>query len=312
MAPAITVCILNYQRKQCLRRSLEAVLAQSYPALEILVVDNASTDGSAEMVRQDFPRVKLLQMRDNLGCSARNHALEAADSDIVVTLDNDVILDADQPGALAAIAETFSARARLACMNFKILDSEGRLSQHDWCHPRDFRRFADEEFPTDYVLEGACALRRSAFRHAGGYWAPLFLGHEGLDLALRFLDDDYELIYSPQIRVTHLISNESRPPSRIYYNFTRNSIWLAIRHHRPWPAARAVAYDLGLMAFSSIRAGQAPSYLRGLADGLLGSTSALKSRRPLKASTYDKLRSIRSLEPSFFQKARRHWQEQPI
>lgn len=308
--PPVTISVLNYQRKETLRLVLERALAQNYPELEVLVVDNASEDGSDRMVEEEFPTVRLLRLPQNIGCAARNAGVAAAKGEFVITLDNDVLLTT--PDDARTAVEILERYPSAACVNFKILDSEGNLSRRDWCHPRDWRRFADEEFLTDYVLEGASAFRREAFEQAGGYWAPYLIGHEGLDLALRLLEEGYDLVYSPQVRVRHLAARSARPPSRIYYIYTRNSIWLSLRNHRPLAVLRAIAMDLLLMAFSSARARQWGSYLRGLRDGLIGSPRALASRRPLSRATYRKLRQIERLEPSLLEKARRHWRERPI
>jgi GT2 family glycosyltransferase len=308
-SPTLSVSILNYQRRETLRLCLERVFAQKHPRFEVLVVDNASTDGSREMVTTDFPAGRLVALPHNVGCAARNAGVEAARAPIVVTIDNDVILD--HPGALGKIEAVFAARPRLAGVNFQILDGEGRLSRRDWCHPRPLEE-ADEPFETDYVLEGACAVRREAFQAVGGYWEPLFLGHEGLDLALRLLDAGEELLYWPDIRVRHLTSVEARPSSRIYYTFTRNGIWIALRHHRPGRAAFEIIKDLAMMATSSVRAGEGRAFARGLLDGITKSRSALSSRRPLSRSTYRRLRGVRRNAPGVLAKARRHLRERPI
>ena len=310
MTVPVTISILNYQRKDTLRLALERALTQDYPDLEVLVVDNASTDGSDRMVEEEFPTVRLIRLPENIGCAGRNAGVAAAKGEIVVTIDNDVLLGA--PDAVRTAVKIFEQRPSVACINFKILDAEGNLSQHDWCHPRDWRLFADQEFLTDYILEGASAFRREAFGRIGGYWGPLLLGHEGVDLALRFLDAGYDLLYSPRVHVTHLVAPTARPQSRIYYTFTRNSIWVALRNHRPLAACRAITKDLALMAFSSAKARQWQSYLRGLGDGLKGIPGAVTSRHPLSRATYQKLRQLRSLQPSLLEKARRHWREQPI
>jgi GT2 family glycosyltransferase len=262
------------------------------------------------MVEEEFPEVRLVRLPENIGCAARNAGVAAAKGEIVVTIDNDVLLMT--PEDVRKAVEIFEAHPSVACVNFKILDAAGNLSTRDWCHPRDWRRFADQEFLTDYVLEGASAFRREAFERVGGYWAPLFLGHEGLELALRMLDAGYDLLYAPRIRVTHLVSAEARPSARIYYTFTRNSIWVALRTHRPFAAARAIANDLALMAFSSVRAGRSRDCLRGIRDGLRGLPRAVASRHPLSRATYRRLREIRSFQPSVIEKARRHWRERPI
>ncbi|MBI4241952.1 MAG: glycosyltransferase family 2 protein [Candidatus Rokubacteria bacterium] len=305
--PVVTVSILNYQRREILRRALERAVGQSYPALDVLVVDNASTDGSDRLVEREFPLVRLVRLPENIGCAARNAGVAAAKGEIVVTLDNDVLLTTADD--VRTIVDIFERRPSVACASFKILSETGGLSRRDWCHPRDWARFADEEFVTDYVLEGASAVRRDAFERVGGYWAPLFLGHEGLDLALRLLEAGHDLLYSPRVRVTHLVAAEARPSSRIYYTFTRNAIWVALRNRRGPDAARAIGRDLALMAFTSARAGQFRGYVRGLRDGLLGVPRALATRRPMSRATSRRLRHIRRLAPGLLAKVRRHLEE---
>ena len=307
--PAISLSILNHQRRETLRQCLERGVSQDHPAFEVLVVDNASTYGSDAMVGADFPAVRLIRMPRNVGCAARNAGVEAAHGRIVVTLDNDVLLEG--PDALRRIEALFATQPGLACANFRILDGEGRLSRRDWCHPRELSA-ASEPFPTDYVLEGACAFRRDAFLASGGYWEPLFLGHEGLDLALRLINAGSDLLYWPGVSVRHLVSAEARPSSRIYYTFTRNSIWIALRNHRVGAAVLAVAKDMVLMGVSSLRAGELGSFLRGAVDGINGIRTALATRQSLEAATYRRLRELRREAPGFVAKARRHLVERPI
>ena len=308
--PTVTITILNYQRQETLRLAIQSALRQVYPCLEVLVVDNASTDGSAQMVAETFPGVRLIQLPTNIGCAARNHGVAAARGDIVVTIDNDVLLTTPQD--VQTTVALFAQYPSVACIDFKILDADGGLSRRDWCHPRDWRDFADEEFLTDYVLEGACAFRRQTFEQVGGYWGPLFIGHEGHDLAYRLLGAGYDLLYSPRVQVTHLVSATARPSSRIYYTFTRNAIWVSLRNHRPTAAACDLAKYMGLMAFSALRAHQLRSYLRGLWDGLAGVPCAMASRSPLDAAAYRRLRRIRHLQPRVFEKIKRHVRERPI
>jgi GT2 family glycosyltransferase len=308
--PTVTISILNYQRRETLRLALEAALGQRYPRLEVLVVDNASTDGSDRLVEQEFPGVRLIRLHENIGCAARNAGVAAAKGEIVVTLDNDVLLD--DPDAVSRRTEVVARHPSAGCVNFLILDAEGRLSLRDWCHPRDWRGFAERQFFTHYVLEGASAFRRDAFERLGGYWAPLFIGHEGVDLALRMLDAGYDLLYTPDVKVRHLVSPEARPSSRIFYTFTRNAIWIAARHHRASTALRVIALDIGLMGFSALRAGHSKSFLLGLRDGLGGLRQALATRRRLRPETYSRLREVTRLRPSVVQRVRRHWKERPI
>ena len=308
--PCVTIVILNYQRRDTLCRTVAIARGQEYPNYEVLVVDNASTDGSGDMVEALFPDVRLVRLPVNIGCAARNHGVAAARGEIVVTIDNDVLLTS--PSDLRTVVELFRQHPSMACINFRILNAAGHLSRRDWCHPRRWSDAANEQFLTDYVLEGASAFRRRAFEKVGGYWAPLFIGHEGLDLAFRLLDAGYDLLYTPDVSVIHLVSATARPSSRIYYTFTRNCLWVALRNHRPLAAAQAILSDVALMAFSSGRARHWGSFFHGLWDGLVGIPQALSARSPLRMNTYDRLKAIRASEPTVIEKLRRHWREQPI
>lgn len=308
--PFVTIAILNYERKAALRGALRSALEQRYQNLEVLVVDNGSTDGSDRMVREEYPSVTLVRLEDNIGCAARNEGVRAARGDIVVTIDNDVRLVGTEcvPEIVARLMESGST----ACIDFKILTDQGELSYRDWCHPRDPNRFADTPFDTSYVLEGACAFRKRAFLEVGGYWHELFLGHEGLDLALRLLSAGYDLRYTPSIAIEHLVSTEARPSSRIYYSFTRNATWIAIRNHRALGALRMIATDWAMMGFSSLRAGELGAYLRGIKDAVLGAGRAFELREPMSDAGRAKLESIRRDAPSTFSKIKRHVLERPI
>jgi GT2 family glycosyltransferase len=305
-----SIAILNYQRRDVLRRALTAARRQRFSPLEVLAVDNASTDGSVEMVRAEFPDVRVVPLPENIGAAARNAGVAAAKGDIVFTLDNDVLFTTDDD--LERGLAVFDRHPRAAVIDFMIVGPDRRLSRRDWCHPRDAGQWAEREFATSYVLEGASACRRQAFLEAGGYWPPFFIGHEGWDLALRLLGRGYELVYTPDVRVQHLVDPSARPSSRIYYTFVRNAIWVALRNHRPRAAAASIAQDLLLMAFCAGRAGHLSAWARGVADGVRGARRALAGRHPLSADAYARLASLHAHRPGMLARARRHFREQLI
>jgi len=310
LSDTVTIAILNYQRRDALRRALAAAREQRWPSLEILAVDNASTDGSQDMVRDEFPDVHLVALPENIAAAARNEAVRAAKGEIVFTLDNDVLFTT--PDDVARGVAAFDRHPAAAVVNFKILGPDGGLSRRDWCHPRDLDRWADTEFLTDYVLEGASACRRQAFLEAGGYWPPLFIGHEGWDLALRLLDAGHELVYAPTVHVRHLVEATARPSSRIYYTFTRNAIWIALRTHRAGGAVGVIARDLMLMGFAAARAGEMAAWSRGVIDAMRGARRALATRRAMSTRTVARLRALRALKPSLAARAARHLRERLI
>jgi len=87
--PLVTVNILSYNRKDELRNTLTKVFAQDYKNIEVIVVDNASSDGSSEMVKNEFPSVQLIQMEKNIGIAGWNEGFKIAKGDYVLVLDDD-------------------------------------------------------------------------------------------------------------------------------------------------------------------------------------------------------------------------------
>ena len=310
MSLTASIAILNYQRRDALRRALEAARDQRHALLDVIAVDNASTDGSAEMVRDEFPDVRLVRLPENIGAAARNAGVAAAKGDVVFTLDNDVLFGT--PDDVSRALAVFERHPRAAVVDFMIVNATGALSRRDWCHPRDPDRWAEHEFATDYVLEGASACRRQAFLDSGGYWPPLFIGHEGWDLAFRLLDAGHELVYTPDVRVRHMVDPTVRPSGRIYYMYTRNAVWVALRNHRGRRALRSIAQDLALMGFAAVRAGELGAYRRALVDATRGARAALATRAPLSPATYARLRAIRALKPGLLARIRRHASERLI
>ena len=86
---AATVIVLTHNRSDLLRRGLESILAQRMEC-EVIVVDNGSQDGTAEMVRREFPKVQLVALAENTGIRGRNLGVQAAHGNVVLSLDDDI------------------------------------------------------------------------------------------------------------------------------------------------------------------------------------------------------------------------------
>ncbi len=125
-SPPASVIILSWNGKDYLQPCLEAVLAQDYSALEVIVVDNGSADGSADFVATHFPQVKLIRNPQNIGFAAGNNTgLRQAQGDALVLLNQDTVV---RPGWLAALcAELTDSTVGIA--GCKIFNADGTL-QH--------------------------------------------------------------------------------------------------------------------------------------------------------------------------------------
>ena len=94
----MTIVFLVYNRCEELRTSLQKMLEESdydRSLVDVIVVDNASTDGSSEMVRREFPQVRLIRREENCGVAGWNDGFEVATGDLVLVLDDDCYLPPD-------------------------------------------------------------------------------------------------------------------------------------------------------------------------------------------------------------------------
>jgi GT2 family glycosyltransferase len=303
-SPLVSIVILNYKRLTALELTLESVVAQKYANKEIIVVDNHSEEDVATVVRKYGSDIRLIETGKNLGgCGGRNVGIRAAQGEIVITLDNDVSFLT--PGAIDNVVRRFEDHSDYHVLAFQLRDAQsGELRLREWCHPRDWRTFANIPFPTHFFVEGAAAYRRYIFDSAGLYFEPLFIYNEGWDLGLRILNQGYRILYTPDIQVRHLMSPETRSMSRQHFLFTRNYIWIAYKDYPTWAGLRFVSFRMAMMGFFALRTGNLSSFFKGVWEGIRG--CAQIERKPVHRETLDYIDSLDRSRPNLFQRLARH------
>jgi O-antigen biosynthesis protein len=212
---AATVVIPNWNGRDLLEKyipSIRAALAGN-PANQILVVDNGSTDGSAEFLRQTFPDVDVLALPENLGFGGGSNAgFEAAKNDIVVLLNSDMRVAEDFLAPLLegfADPEVFAVSCQIFFTDPAKLREETGLTQAWWQDGslRVRHRIDDEVkdlFPCFYGGGGSCAFDRAKFLSLGGFdpiLAPFYL--EDTDLGFMAWKRGWKVLYQPRSVVYH-------------------------------------------------------------------------------------------------------------
>jgi GT2 family glycosyltransferase len=303
--PFVSIVVLNYKRLSALRQTLESVVAQRYSRKEIIVVDNHSEEDVAGLVRQFGSDIRLIELESNLGaCGGRNVGIRAAQGDLIITLDNDI--NFMSPDAVDTAVRLFDENPEYHVLAFQLRDPQtGELRIREWCHPKDWRQFANEQFATHFFVEGAAAYRRVVFERAGLYFEPLFVYHEGWDLGLRILDQGYRILYTPEIQVLHLMAPEGRGSnSRPFFLFTRNYIWVAYRDYPMLAGLKFLSFRLAMMAYFALRKGHFSAVLKGMRDGISGCRQI--RRAPVQTKTIKYVNSLESERPSFLVRLARH------
>jgi hypothetical protein len=118
--PLVTVNILSYNRKFELHHTLTKVYEQDYKKIEVILVDNASKDGSAEMVETQFPFVKLIRLKQNVGIEAWNNGMKIAKGEYVLVLDDDAYPEKD---SIVKAVNYFEHDVKTACITFNIINT---------------------------------------------------------------------------------------------------------------------------------------------------------------------------------------------
>jgi GT2 family glycosyltransferase len=304
MSRAVTISILTYKRHQHLKRALKSALPYADQVAEIIVVDNAAEPELKSLLAAEYPIVRYIAAPSNGGCEGRNIGLRASSTPIVITLDDDVELSS--PDCIAEVETAFSRDPRIACLNFTVTGTDGKVLERDWCHPRPISHAA-REFETHFILEGACALSRQKVLSVGGYPGEFFLGHEGVDLGYRLIGSGYRVLHTPRVSTTHHAAIEHRPDWRVYYYYTRNGIWAAYRSFPPAMAISRLLVYLATMGFFSLRAMQVPAFLRGCVDGVRGLSRM--DRRNLDSASLRHVREIRLERVPLFGRIQRRLRE---
>ncbi len=212
-APAITLCLVNFDGAHYLPKALDA--AQPHAQFsEILVADNASTDGSVSLLSSRYPHVRVLQLDRNRGpAGARNAALAAARSNLVLFQDNDVELT---PGCVAYLLAALRNSPGTLLVAPRVLYAHNpELVQYDSadCHflglmiTRNANRLAaliDHQPATTTSLVTSCfLLDRSRWDSATPFDESFGFNYEDHDFGVRACVRGHELLVEPRARVLH-------------------------------------------------------------------------------------------------------------
>jgi GT2 family glycosyltransferase len=191
--PSVTIVFLVFNRREQLRESLRRMLVESdydRDLVDAIVVDNASSDGSVAMVRDEFPQVRVIAHEANVGVSGFNAGFAAARGDWVLALDDDCYLPPD--GLRRAVEAATRHRADL--VSFKVVSSE-----------RPDHVFTDQ-FRTGLFAFWGCAvlIRRPVLDALGGYDPRIFVWANELELTVRLLDRGFRHLYLPDVAARHM------------------------------------------------------------------------------------------------------------
>lgn len=296
--PDVSIVVLNCNGRRWLEPCLTALLAQEDVVAEILLVDNASTDGSADFVAERFPAVGVVRLEENLGFAGGNNAgAAAARGRCLAFINNDTEADPRWAAALAAALDAHPGAglvtSRIVYLHDPtVLDSAGDgylraggAFKHGHGRPAS-------EYDASREVFGACGaafmVRREVFEQIGGFDEDLFLVYEDVDLAYRAQLRGHRCFYVPDAVVRHAGSATMGSVSRtsVYYG-QRNLEWVYVKNT---PAAYLVrslpAHVLYSLAGGAgyLASGLFGTWCRAKWAAIRGLPSVLRKRREIQAA----------------------------
>lgn len=296
--PLVSIIIPNWNGARHLPTCLEALRRQTYGHFEIIVADNASTDGSQELLRQAYPEVHLIALPENRGFTgACNAGLRAARGDILVLLNNDTEAD---PHWLAAIVEAFERHPEVGLVASKMLLFDRRTVFHTagdfyrvdglpgnrgvW--QTDVGQYEREEYVFS-ACGGAAAYRRVMLDEIGLLDEDFFYSCEDVDLAWRAQLAGWRCLYVPQAVVYHRLAATGGGVTASFYD-GRNFLYVIAKNYpgsllrRYWPQIVKAQLRLALESLRAWRGAAARARLRGQIAGLLALPRLLRKRREVQ------------------------------
>jgi N-acetylglucosaminyl-diphospho-decaprenol L-rhamnosyltransferase len=274
----ISVVIVSWNVRDLLRQCLRSILDAGY-SIEVIVVDNASADGSVEMVRAEFPAVHVIANAENRGFpAANNQGIAVARGRCVLLLNSDAEVVGDALATMVAFADE---HPDVGVVGPQLLDPDGSVQssrrrfptlataffESTWLQPCAPRRLLERYYvcdqpddavqDVDWVQGAALMARREAIAQVGPMDAGYFMYSEELDWCRRFREAGWRVVYLPTAQVVHYGGKSSEqvlPARHIHFQTSKVRYF---RQYHGFVAAEALrlfllgnyAWQLGLEAF---------------------------------------------------------------
>lgn len=302
--PLVSVVIVHWNERDLLRNCLSSLEQVNYPNREIIVVDNASTDGAPEMVRTEFPSVKLIVNTENTGFARGNNiGIRQAGGRYIVALNADTTVEPNWIRAQVGVMEA-DPRIGLCQGKMMLLREPGKINSVGMVLTRNglVKHVGDGEVDIGqysrprpiFGVSGACAFcRRETLDQIGLFDEDFFAYYEDLDLSWRARVRGWDCVFVPTAVVHHFRNATSARNDSLYWHLRylnqRNRIWALLKNlswgsllcRAPWLLSFDVVMTAkGLKAW--ITRSRRPVELQARWDALRGLGKTLRKRRELQ------------------------------
>ena len=281
----VSVIIPNYNGERFLKECLEALKRQTFDAMEVILVDNASTDDSIKLAKELYREIRVIELHDNTGFAyAVNRGIEAAKGEYVLLLNNDTIVFPNfvknQYKMIKGKPDVFSCSAlMIQNQNHELVDDAGdELAVLGWGFAPDRDKpvsgcgVPHEVFSS---CAGAAIYRKAVFDEIGLFDESFFAYLEDMDVGYRARLAGYRNLYNPYAKVYHLgsASSGSRHNAFKVELSARNSMYMMKKNMPVWQYILNLPFIVAGIAIKTVyfaKKGIAGAYIRGIYRGIFG------------------------------------------
>lgn len=255
MLPEISIIIVNYNVKFFLEQCLHAIYkTTSIEQAEVIVVDNASHDGSVEYISQRFPLVKIISLEKNVGFSAANNlGVRSSEGSLLLFLNPDTIVPEH---ILTSFRKFFMENRDVGAVGFRMIDGSGHfLKESKRGNPTIWASFCKfsgiyklfyskkafsgyylgylsehSKSSIDVICGAAFAIRKEVFSAVSGFDERFFMYGEDIDLSITLKERGFNNYYLPEVTLIHF-KGESNLRKREYFRHFYGSMGIFLRKH---------------------------------------------------------------------------------
>ena len=239
--PLVSIIVLNYNAGELLLNCINSLKKSTYSNLEIIIVDNISSDGSQEKCKNKFPDIKLIQNKNNLGyCGGNNVGIQHASGEFIVILNPDTIVEPNWVNELISAYNEFGEglyQPKILSLNEEnVIQSTGNMLHiFGFGFARDKGNKVTnkvEEIQKIGYASGTCLFTsRAVLNKVGLLDEFLFLYHDDLDLGWRAAQIGINSYYVPKSKIFHVESYSLKWSSKKFYWLERNRKYCLLTHY---------------------------------------------------------------------------------
>ena len=284
--PKVSIVILSYNRLADLRETIEYCRTYTYPELELLVVDNHSTDGSIDYINSLEERFGRIILNQNTG-SAEGHSvgMRAAKGQYIITMDDDAFVE---DKAIYKMVKLFENHPKLAVISFNCINFYKEYEPGiEKTSSKDYSR-AEIDESYDLFTESSAGFRKDVLEQVGYHQNEYFYGGEDTELSMRILAHDHNIKITPNLISYHKITDTYRDTTMLTKNSVRNTFWMIIQY---FPLETLPFHVLRYLWHLSLALVQKRKtlYLTSWLEAVFQLKTMTRRRRPLPPAIFKKI-----------------------